>query len=208
MPSPHGSAQLDLTACDPYGARRVGRARRGGVELPRDAPGRSRRAQRVRYALPEAGRVPCHPPYRRASSTSPPAMGGDRDASAGRGGAVRGSRAGPSRAAEALRQGRARAVQAAHVPRAAAPPMALRHEPAGEDERPARRSSVRGARCSSRRGRCVAHFRSDGTPLPGAGAPEREGVLLVSLQGVIKTRMINPSAAPGRNQCLSGLVTS
>ena len=32
-PSPHGSAQLDLTACDPYGARRVGQARRGGVAL-------------------------------------------------------------------------------------------------------------------------------------------------------------------------------
>ena len=45
--------------------------------------------------------------------------------------------------------------------------------------------SVRGARCSSRRGRCVAHCRWDGTPPPGAGAPEREGVLLVSLQGVI-----------------------
>ena len=32
--------------------------------------------------------------------------------------------------------------------------------------------SVRGARCSSRRGRCVAHCRWDGTPPPGAGAPE------------------------------------
>ena len=39
--------------------------------------------------------------------------------------------------------------------------------------------SVHGARCSSRRGRCVAQGRSD-------GKPEREGVLLVTLQGVIK----------------------
>ena len=186
MPSPHGSAQLDLTACDPYGARRVGRARRGGAELPRDAPGRSRRAQRARYALPKAGCVPCPSAHNSASSTSPPAMGGERNASAGRGGAVRGGRAGPSRAAEALRQGRARAAQAAHVPRAAAPPMALRCVPAGEDERPARRSSGRGAPSSSRRARCVAHCRSDGTTPPGAGAPEREGVLLVTLQGVIK----------------------
>ena len=45
--------------------------------------------------------------------------------------------------------------------------------------------SVRGARRSSRWGRCVALGRSDGTPPPGAGAPEREGVLLVTLQGVI-----------------------
>ena len=154
------------------GTAHVGRARRGSAGLPRNAPERSRRAQRARHALPEAGGVPCHPPYRRASSTSPPAMGADRDASAGRCRVVRACRAGPSRVAEALRQGCARAAQAAHVPRAAAPPMALRREPAGEDERPARRSSVRGAPSSSRRGRCVAHCRSDGTTPPGAGAPE------------------------------------
>ena len=49
-------------------------------------------------------------------------------------------------------------------------------------------------------GRCVTHWRSDGTPPPGAGAPEREGVLLVSLQGGDKTRMIRgvpPEAESG-----------
>jgi len=131
--------QLDVTASDGYGARRVSLSVRGGAGLPRDAPERSRRAQRARHALPYAGSVPCCAPLRRASSTSPPAMGGERNASAGRCGAVLVGRAGPSRAVEALRQGRARAAQAAHVPGAAAPPMALRHEPAGEDERPARR---------------------------------------------------------------------
>ena len=89
-------------------------------------------------ALPEAGRgVPCHPLHRRASSTSPPAIGGDRVASAGRCGAVRACCAGPSRVVEALRQGRARAAQAAHVPRAAAPPTTRWHGPAGADEQPA-----------------------------------------------------------------------
>ena len=81
-------AQLDLTACDGWGARRVGRARRGGVGLSSGAPGQSRRAQRARRALPEAGSVPYMAAHGSASSTSPPAMGGERDASVGRGGAV------------------------------------------------------------------------------------------------------------------------
>ena len=60
-------------------------------------------------------------------------------------------------------------------------PKALRHEPTGADEQPARRSSVHEARKPPERGRSVAHWRSDDTTAPGAGAPEREGVLLVSL---------------------------
>ena len=158
--------QLDLTACDPCGTRRVGQAWWGGAGLPSDAPGRSRRAQRARHALPEAGRVPCFAPLRRASSISPPAIGSERDASDGRCRAVVLGGAGSPRVVEALSQRRARAAQAAHAPGAAAPPMALRHEPAGADERSARPGCVRGARCSSRRGRSVAHWRSDGTTRP------------------------------------------
>ena len=119
--------------------RRGGEGERRGVARPRDAPGQSRRTQRARHAFPEAGSVPCQAAHSRASSTSPPAIGAERDASAGRGAAVRTCSAGPSRVVEALRQGCARAAQAAHVPRAAAPPMALRRVPAGEDERQARR---------------------------------------------------------------------
>ena len=57
-PSPHGSAQFDLTACDRRGTRRVGRAWRGGVGLSSGAPEWPRRAQRARHPLPAAGRVP------------------------------------------------------------------------------------------------------------------------------------------------------
>ena len=160
--------QLDLAACDRLGARRVGQARRGGTGLPSDAPGRSRRAQRARRALLEAGSVPCCAPLRRASSISPPAIGSERDASAGRYGAVRACGAGPSRVVEALRPRRARAVQAAHAPGAAPPLMARWHEPAGSDERSARPSIVHGACTPPERGRCVAHRRSEGTMSPRA----------------------------------------
>ena len=160
--------QLDLAACDRLGARRVGRARRGGTGLPSDAPGQSRRAQRARRALPEAGSVPCCAPLRRASPISPPAIGSERDASAGRRGAVHACGAGPSRVVEAVRPRRARAAQAAHAPGAAPPLMARWHEPAGSDERTARRSTVHGARTPPERGRCVAHRRSDDTTSPRA----------------------------------------
>ena len=106
---------------------------------PRDAPGQSRRAQRARRALHEAGSVPCTVARSRASSISPPAIDTERDASAGRCGAVWGCRAGRSRGAEVLRQRRARAAQAAHGPWAAAPPMALWHGSVAADRRPARR---------------------------------------------------------------------
>ena len=119
--------------------RRVGRARRDGAGLPRGAPRPSRRAQRAQRALPEAGSVPCAAAHSRASSFSPPAIGTERDASAGRCGAVWDCRNGRSRVVETLRQRRARATQAAQAPWAAAPSMALWHEPSGKDERPAGR---------------------------------------------------------------------
>ena len=45
--------------------------------------------------------------------------------------------------------------------------------------------TVRGALSTSRRGRCVTHWRSDGTTPPGAGAPGRERVLLGCSKGEI-----------------------
>ena len=115
--------------------RRVGRARRDGAGPPRGAPRPSRRAQRAQRALPEAGSVPCAAAHSRASSISPHAISADatrRPDDAGRcGTVVMGHRV----RQRPPRQGRARAAQAARVPRAAAPPMALRRELAGEDER-------------------------------------------------------------------------
>ena len=145
VPSPHSRASL--TSPPAIGAARDASAGRGGAE--RDCPA----AHPGGLGVPNARDTPCPKPtvcpvpprHRRASSTSPPAIGADRVASAGRRRVVRACGAGPSRVVEALRQGCARAAQAAHVPWATAPPMALRHEPAGEDEQPARRSIVHGA---------------------------------------------------------------
>ena len=148
--------------------RRGGEGERRGVARPRDAPGQSRRTQRARHAFPEAGSVPCQAAHSRASSTSPPAIGAERDASAGRGAAVRTCSAGPSRVVEALRQGCARAAQAAHVPWATASPMAQFHKHAGDNERTARPSTVHGACTPPEQGHCVAHRRSDGTTSPRA----------------------------------------
>ena len=97
-----------------------------------------------------------------------PAIGSERDASAERCRAVVLGGAEPSRVVESLRPRRARAVQAAQVPWAAASPMAQFHEPAGANERTARRSIVHGARTPPERGRCVAQGRSDGTTSPRA----------------------------------------
>ena len=177
VPSPHSRASL--TSPPAIGAARDASAGRGGAE--RDCPA----AHPGGLGVPNARDTPCPKPtacpvpprHRRASSTSPPAIGADRVASAGRCRVVRACGAGPSRVVEALRQGRARAAQAAHVPRAAAPPMALRREPAGEDERPARRSSVRGGPSSSRRGRCVTHCR------PEPERTRRDGALLACFRG-------------------------
>ena len=165
--------------------RRVGRARRDGAGLPRGAPRPSRRAQRAQRALPEAGSVPCAVAHSRASSFSPPAIGTERDASAGRCGAVWDCRIGRSRVVETLRQRRARAAQAAQAPWAAAPSMALWHEPAGEDERLAGRPPSVERVPHRDGGRCVTHRRSDGTSPPQAGAPARERVLLACSEGGI-----------------------
>ena len=165
------------------------RANAGVWLRPGGAPGQSRRAQRAQRALHEAGSVPCAVAHSRASSISPPAIGTERDASAGRCGAVWGCRAGRSRVAEVLRQRRARAAQAAHGPWAAAPPTALWHGSVAADRRPARRppsvkhvpmrngaaASPTGAR-TARRG-------------PHAGAPARERVLLVCLLGGVRPSM-------------------
>ena len=70
--------------------RRGGEGYRRGVAQPQDAPERSQRAQRAQRALPDAGSVPTPPAYRNASSTVLPAIGVERDASAGRSGAVQG----------------------------------------------------------------------------------------------------------------------
>ena len=91
---------------------------------------------------------------------------------------------------------RARAAQAARVVGAAPPPMTPQHEAAGAVVRPARRSTVRGARTPPERGRCVAHWRSDGTRAPQTGAAARESVLLVCLRGggdARKGRFVPPS---------------
>ena len=93
VPSPHGSAQFDLTACDRRGTRRVGRARRGGVGLSSGAPGQSRRAQR---ALARRRQRAQHGGARQFKSISPPAIGTECDASTGRCGAVWVDCAGPS----------------------------------------------------------------------------------------------------------------
>ena len=113
--------------------------------------------------------------------------------------------AGPSRVVEALRQGRARAAQAAHALGAAAPPMAQLHEPAGADERQARRSTVHEACMPPERGRSVAHRRPDGTTAPEAGAAARERVLLVCLRGGIN-RVLNAHCARMQKQRLGGVL--
>jgi hypothetical protein len=122
------------------------------VARPQGAPGRSRRAQRAQRALPEPGSVPCPSSHTSASSAAPPAIEAGRDASAGRGGAMRGGRARPTRARKARPQGRARGEPAAQVPWAAPQPMAVVRA-CWTDGRPARRPrGVQGARLSSRRG--------------------------------------------------------
>ena len=166
------------------------------------APGRTRAVSACTTRATRLARtrsVPCPSPHISASSAAPPAIEAGRDASSGRGGAMRCRRAGASPHAVALRQRRARAAQAAHVTGAAPPPMAQRHEPAGAVVRPARRSTVRGACVPLERGRCVARGRSDGTRAPKAGAAAREGVLLVCSRGGITPENVDssPFRAPG-----------
>ena len=206
VPLPLGArqGQLDLTACDRRGTRRLGAAGRGGTAQARPravsaCPTRATRPARSRQG------VPCHPLHRRASSTSPPAIGGDRVASAGRCGAVRACRAGPSRVAEALRQGRSRAAQAAHVPRAAAPPTARWHGPAGADEQPARRpASVE--RVAHRDG-AAASPTAAGTARrrPEPERPRRDRALSVSLRGEIKRSEKRTAARRRKNDAQAAL---
>ena len=127
-------------------------------------------------------------PRRSAGPARPHRLRSVRHASAGRGGAVRGG-AGRSCWAIACGGGPPPRARTSCTGCTCASSCGATH---GTEARACwgRRAtgatpSVRGARCSSRWGRCVALGRSDGTPPPGAGAPEREGVLLVSLQGVI-----------------------
>ena len=116
-------AQLDLTACDRWGTRRVGRARRGGVGLSNGAPGQSQRAQRAQRASPEAGSVP----YTAAHGSASPSHRLRWVGSATRrpGAAVRCEAVvmGSSHVVEALRQRRARAARAAHVQESATPTL-------------------------------------------------------------------------------------
>jgi len=181
LPPSVSQCQLDRTACDRCGTRRVGRARWGGAGLPRGAPGRSRRAQGARHALPEASSMPYTPAYSNASSTSSL----ERDASAGRCGAVWDCRDGRSRVVEASFKG----PQELHRLHEC---IALRRHPwhsgtslLEEDERPARRPPSVERVPHRDGGRCVTHRRSDGTSPPQAGAPARDGVLLACSEGGI-----------------------
>ena len=169
----------------------MSRAWWGGAGLPRDAPGRSRRAQtrEERPALSRKSARLCA-----AAQGQPPShrlrwVGNATRRTGGAGAVVLGG-ARSSRVVEAPSQRRARAAQAAHAPGAAAPPMALRHEPAGADERSARPGCVRGARCSSRRGRSVAHWRSDGTTSPRSRSRRPRARAVGIFAGGDKTRMI------------------
>ena len=172
--------QLDLTACDRWGTRRVGRARRGGVWLSRGAPGQSRRAQR---ALARRRKRAQHGGARqfKLHLTACDRYGMRRVGRAVRGGVNRLCWAIAAR--NGLRQRRARAAQAAHVPGSATQPTARWHEPAGADERPARHCTVHLARMPPERGRCVAQGRSDGTTAPEAGAAGRGACCWYLLEG-------------------------
>ena len=165
---------------------------------PQGAPGRSRHAQRAQRSLPEPEACPA--PRRISVQARPHRLRSKRDATrlpgaAGRCGAVV---LGHRRARWPSAERRARAAQAARVVGAAPPPMTPQHEAAGAVVRPARRSTVRGARTPPERGRCVAHWRSDGTRAPQTGAAARESVLLVCLRGGGEhpKRTIRPPVAP------------
>ena len=84
-PCPSALGRASSTSPPAIGAARVGWARRGGAGLPRRAPGRSRRAQRARHALPEAGRAcpatrftagPAQPHRLRSAATASRRLGG------------------------------------------------------------------------------------------------------------------------------------
>ena len=175
LPSGAQQCKLDLTSCD-----------RRGRDALAGCGGAVRGCQGVhpgRLGEPNARDMPCpkpaaFPTLRRStpSSISPAASGAQSDASARRCG-----RAGPSCSAEGLRQRHTRAAIVCLVLRHH--PWRKFHEPAGVDERPARRSAVCEALliATGPLRRPLALWRHDG----GAGrtAAAREGVLLVSSEG-------------------------
>ena len=154
---------------------------------------------------PQPAAYPYAAAHSSASSIAPPAIGTERNVSAGRCGTVPGGCARPSRVVEALRQRRATAAQAARVPGVATPPMAQWLEPAGADEQPVRPSTVHEACMPPGWGRSVAHRRPDGTTAPEAGAAARERVLLVCLRGGIN-RVLNAHCARMQKQRLGGVL--
>ena len=105
---------------------------------------------------------------------------------AGRCGAVRSGRAGPLSHATALRQKARTSCPGCTCASSCGATHGTGARACWGRRATGATPSVRGAPSSSRLGRCVTHWRSDGTLPPGAGAPERDGALLVSLQGVIK----------------------
>ena len=96
---------------------------------------------------------------------------------------------------------RARAVQAAQVPWAAASPMAQFHEPAGANERTARRSIVHGARTPPGGGPASPTGARTARRAREPGAAARERVLVVCLRWGI-----NSVLNPGRKQRLGGVL--
>jgi len=139
---------------------------------------------------PQPAAYPYAAAHSSASSIAPPAIGTERNVSAGRCGTVPGGCAGQSRVAEGLRLGRARAAQAARVPGVATPPMAQWLEPAGANEQPVPPSTVHGACMPPERGHSIAHRRPDGTTAPEPGAAARGRVLLVCLRWGINSGII------------------
>ena len=154
---------------------------------------RATRSARSRHNVPYAA---AH--LSSASSISPPAIGAERDASSGRGGAVRCGRAGPSPHAMALRQRRARACTGCACGRS----CPATHGTAARACWGRRATSTTLHRpwslYATGTGPRVAHGRSDGTRAPQTGAAARERVLLVCSRGGIhpENSVFVPPAPP------------
>ena len=146
---------------EPGAARRCGAAQRRTQAV-------SASTTRARSALPKAGSVPGCAPLRRASLhlTACDGWGTRRVGRAVQGRSCWAVVLGHRVRRRLPPKGAHEPARAAHAPGAAAPPMALRREPAGEDERSARPPAAHGARKPPERGRCVAHSRSDDATSP------------------------------------------
>ena len=204
-PSPHGRASWISPPA--IRAARDASARRGGTV--RGCPA----THPVGLGVLNARDTPCPKPaecpaVRRCAgpAPSPPC---DRLGARRVGRAVQGGRAGrcwAPRVVEALSQRRARAAQAAHAPGAAAPPMALRHEPAGDDERSARPSAsvepVATGTGPQRRPR-----RSDGTTRPRGRSRRPRARAVGIFAGGDKTSM-KAECRSRQKTALGGLSTS